>query len=160
MAIDKGDRIPSVTLYEMSADGPVPVSTDEFFGGRKVALFAVPGAFTPGCSQAHMPGFVTNADRILAKGVDRIACVAVNDAFVMDAWRRDQNADAIHALADGNAELTRAMGMDLDASGMGMGTRSKRYALIADDGVVQWLGVDDNPGNVDRSSAETLLGQL
>lgn len=159
MAISKGDRIPSGTLKVMGAKGPEDISTDEIFKGRKVVLFAVPGAFTPGCSQAHMPGFVANADKILAAGVDRIACLAVNDAFVMDAWRKDQNADQIMVLADGNADFVKKLGLALDATPMGMGTRSKRFALIANDGVVDWIDVDAS-GGVDKSSAEAVLEHL
>ncbi|MGD8430791.1 MAG: peroxiredoxin [Ectothiorhodospiraceae bacterium] len=158
MAIAVGDRIPSVTLKTMGANGPQDISTDEVFKGKRVVLFAVPGAFTPGCSQTHMPGFVVNVDAIRDKGVDTVACTAVNDAFVMDAWQKDQNAQEIDMLADGNAELARQLGLELDATGGGLGIRSKRYALIAEDGVVKWIGVDDK--GVDKSSAETVLSQL
>lgn len=158
MPIQVGDKIPDVELKTMGANGPEPISTQEVFSGKRVVLFAVPGAFTPGCSQAHMPGFVVNADKILAKGVDRIACVSVNDAFVMAAWQKDQNAEQILMLADGNAEFARALGLELDASGWGMGVRSQRFALIAEDGVVQWIGIDTK--GVDKSSAETVLSQL
>ncbi len=158
MPIQVGDKIPDVELKTMGANGPEPISTQEVFSGKRVVLFAVPGAFTPGCSQAHMPGFVVNADKILAKGVDRIACVSVNDAFVMSAWQKDQNAEQILMLADGNAEFARALGLELDASGWGMGVRSQRFALIAEDGVVQWIGIDTK--GVDKSSAETVLSQL
>lgn len=158
MPIQAGDRIPNVELKTMGANGPESISTEEIFSGKRVVLFAVPGAFTPGCSQTHMPGFVVNADKILAKGVDRIACVSVNDAFVMAAWQKDQNAEQILMLADGNAEFARALGLELDASGWGMGVRSQRFALIADDGVVQWIGIDTK--GVDKSSAETVLSQL
>ncbi len=158
MSLSVGDRIPSLTLKTNGPDGPTDVSTDQIFGGKRVVLFAVPGAFTPGCSNTHMPGFVVNADRILERGIDEIACVAVNDAFVMGAWQKDQNAERITMLADGNAELAKALGLELDASGNGMGTRSRRYALIADDGVVQYLGVDEK--GVRESSAETVLSQL
>lgn len=158
MAISVGDRIPSATLKTNGPDGPQDISTDQLFGGKRVVLFAVPGAFTPGCSNTHMPGFVVNVDRILEKGIDEVACLAVNDAFVMGAWQKDQNAERITMLADGNAEFTRALGLELDASGNGMGIRSKRYALVADDGVVQYLGVDAK--GVHESSAETVLAQL
>lgn len=158
MPIQVGDKIPDVELKTMGANGPEPISTQEVFSGKRVVLFAVPGAFTPGCSQAHMPGFVVNADKILAKGVDRIACVSVNDTFVMSAWQKDQNAEQILMLADGNAEFARALGLELDASGWGMGVRSQRFALIAEDGVVQWIGIDTK--GVDKSSAETVLSQL
>jgi peroxiredoxin len=158
MTIAVGDKIPSVDLKTMGPDGPQTISTDEVVRGKRVVLFGVPGAFTPGCSQTHMPGFVVNADKILAKGVDRIVCTAVNDAFVMDAWQKHQNADDILMLADGNAELTRQLGLERDATAAGMSIRCQRFALIADDGVVQWIGID--PKGVDQSSAETVLSQL
>ncbi|HYW92117.1 MAG TPA: peroxiredoxin [Gammaproteobacteria bacterium] len=159
MAISKGDRIPDGKLKVMGEKGPGDISTGEIFKGRKVVLFAVPGAFTPGCSQAHMPGFVANADKILNAGADRIACLAVNDAFVMDAWQKDQNADQIMVLADGNADFVKKLGLELDASAMGMGMRSKRFALIANDGAVEWIDVDES-GGVDKSSAEAVLRHL
>jgi len=158
MTIATGDRFPDVTIKTNGPEGPQDLNTGDFLAGRKVALFAVPGAFTPGCSNTHMPGFVVNADKILAKGVDAIACLAVNDAFVMGAWQRDQNAEAITMLADGNAELTRALGLEKDASGAGMGTRCQRFAMIVDDGVVKYLGIDAK--GVEQSSAETVLAQL
>lgn len=158
MSIKPGDRIPSATLQIMGEKGPQEITTEALFAGRKVVLFAVPGAFTPGCSNTHLPGFVVNADKIRAKGVDSIICLAVNDAFVMDAWGKTQNADAIEMVADGNAGLTRAMGLELDASGFGMGTRSKRYAMIVDDGVVKYLGVDNR--EIVDSSAEKVLSRL
>ncbi|MFD2190615.1 peroxiredoxin [Pistricoccus aurantiacus] len=158
MTITVGDRIPDVSIKTNGAKGPEDISTGELFAGKRVVLFAVPGAFTPGCSNTHMPGFVINADDILAKGVDTIACLAVNDAFVLDAWQKNQNAQRITMLADGNAEFTRALGLELDATGGGMGIRSKRFALIANDGVVEYLGVDAK--GVEKSSAETVLGQL
>lgn len=158
MPISTGDRIPDVTLKTNGANGPEDIATGELFAGKRVVLFGVPGAFTPGCSNTHMPGFVTKADEILAKGVDTIACMAVNDAFVMGAWQQDQNAQAFTMLADGNAEFTRALGLELDVSGAGMGTRCKRFALIANDGVVEYLGVDAK--GVQESSAETVLSRL
>ncbi|MDN3525919.1 peroxiredoxin [Halomonas sabkhae] len=157
MTIAIGDRIPDITLKTNGDQGPEDIATGELFAGKRVVLFAVPGAFTPGCSNTHMPGFVVNADKLLDK-VDVVACMAVNDAFVMDAWQKDQNAQQFTMLADGNAEFARALGLDMDASGGGMGTRSKRFALIANDGVVEYLGVDAK--GVDQSSAETVLGQL
>lgn len=159
MTIATGDHLPDVTLFTNAADGPAPVTTGEIFSGRKVVLFAVPGAFTPGCSNTHMPGFVVNADKLLAK-VDTVACVAVNDAFVMGAWQKDQNAEAITMLADGNADFTRAIGMDKDASAGGMGIRSLRYAMIVNDGVVEYLGVDTERGVIEASSADTVLSRL
>lgn len=158
MTIKVGDKLPSVELRTTGEKGPQTLSTEELFSGRRVALFAVPGAFTPGCSQTHMPGFVVNAERIFEKGVDQIACLATNDAFVMNAWQRDQNAEHILMLSDGNGDFIRQLGLELDATAMGMGIRSQRFALIANDGVVEWLGVDAK--GVDQSSAETLLGQL
>ena len=158
MTISVGDRIPDITLKTNGANGPEDISTGELFADKRVVLFAVPGAFTPGCSNTHMPGFVIKADDILTKGVDTIACMAVNDAFVMDAWQKNQNAEKITMLADGNAEFAKALGLELDASGGGMGTRSKRFALIANDGVVEYLGVDAK--GVQESSAETVLGKL
>ncbi|KAF0808568.1 MULTISPECIES: peroxiredoxin [Alcanivoracaceae] len=157
MTISVGDKLPDVTIKTNGAKGPEDLSTGDFFKGRKVVLFAVPGAFTPGCSVTHMPGFVVNADALLEK-VDAIACMAVNDAFVMGAWQQDQNAEHITMMADGNAEFTRALGLELDASGAGLGIRSQRFALIAEDGVVKYLGVDAK--GVDKSSAETVLAEL
>jgi glutaredoxin/glutathione-dependent peroxiredoxin len=154
-----GDRIPSATLFVMQGGRPSPVTTDEIFAGRKIVLFAVPGAFTPTCSEAHLPGFVANADKIKAKGVDRIVCVSVNDAFVMDAWGRDRHAGELVMAADGNAEFTRALGLDMDATGFGLGTRSRRYAMIVDDGVITRLNVDA-PGKFDVSRAEAILEAL
>lgn len=159
MSIDQGDRIPQATVKVMGEDGPENLSTEDVFAGKKVVLFAVPGAFTPGCTVTHLPGYVVHADSIREKGVDTIACVAVNDAFVMDAWGRSQNAENILMLADGNGELTRALGMEMDASGFGMGTRSKRYAMIVNDGVVEHLAVEP-AGGVDVSAAEKTLEKL
>lgn len=158
MAISEGDRIADVTIKTNGANGPEDINTGELFKGKKAVLFAVPGAFTPGCSNTHMPGFVVNADAIKEKGVDVIACTAVNDAFVMDAWQKDQNADAITMLADGNAELAKALGLELDATGGGLGIRSKRYAMILNDGVIEYLGVDEK--GVEKSSAEAVLEKL
>ncbi len=158
MSIATGDRIPSVQLKTNGPEGPQDITSDEVFNGKKVVLFAVPGAFTPGCSNTHMPGFVVKADEILAKGVDTIACTSVNDAFVMGAWQKDQNADKVLMLADGNADLAEALGLELDATGGGMGVRSKRYAMIVNDGVVEYLGVDTK--GVEQSSAEAVLAEL
>lgn len=159
MTIQIGDKIPECTLHTMGSEGPQPISTDDIFNGKKVVLFAVPGAFTPGCSNTHVPGFVVNADKIKAKGVDTIACLSVNDAFVMGAWGKAQNADEILMLADGNAEFTGKLGLELDASGFGMGKRSQRYAMIVEDGTVTTLNVEPGTG-VDVSSAETILEAL
>jgi peroxiredoxin len=159
MTISAGDRIPSATLQTMGEDGPAPITTDEIFAGKKVVLFAVPGAFTPGCSMTHLPGYVVNADKLKAAGVDTIACLSVNDAFVMDAWGKAQNAEHILMLADGNGDFTRTLGLELDGTGFGMGLRSQRYAMIVDDGTVSVLNVEAGPG-VDVSSAETILEAL
>ncbi|MED5411947.1 MAG: peroxiredoxin [Pseudomonadota bacterium] len=159
MTVQVGDKVPSATFKVMTADGPQDMSTDEVFSGKKVVLFAVPGAFTPGCSMTHLPGFVVNADAIKAKGADRIACLAVNDAFVMGAWGQAQNAEEILMLADGNGEFTAALGLELDASGFGMGNRAQRFGMIVDDGTVSYLGIEA-PGEIKVSSAETMLEQL
>ena len=159
MAISTGDRIPEVTLKIMGENGPEDINTADIFNGKKVVMFAVPGAFTPGCSMTHLPGFVINADKIKAAGVDTIVCISVNDAFVMGAWGQAQNAEEILMLADGNCELTAALGLELDGSGFGLGTRSQRYAMIIDDGVVSTLNIEEGPG-VNTSSAETILGLL
>lgn len=159
MSIQTGDKIPDVTLKVMGEKGPVDITTGEIFNGKKVVMFAVPGAFTPGCSMAHLPGYVVNADKIKEKGVDTIVCMAVNDAFVMDAWGKAQNAEELLMLADGNGELTAAMGLEMDGSGFGLGQRSKRFALIAEDGVVSFLAVEP-AGGIDVSAAEKILEQL
>jgi peroxiredoxin len=159
MTISVGDRIPNVVMNEMGKEGPVELSSEELFGGKKVVLFALPGAFTPTCSKAHLPGFVANADKIRAKGVDDIVCLSVNDAWVMDAWGKDQNADEIHMVADGSANFTEAVGLALDRTAGGMGIRSQRYAMIVDDGVVTALNVEE-PGKLEKSSAEAILAQL
>ena len=159
MAIQQGDKIPSCTLKVMGEKGPEDLSTDAIFNGKKVVVFAVPGAFTPGCSMTHLPGFVVSADKIKAKGVDSIVCVSVNDAFVMGAWGKDQNADELIMLADGNGELTNALGLELDGSGFGLGTRSQRYSMIVDDGTITALNVEPGPG-IEVSSAENILAAL
>lgn len=160
MSIKVGDKLPSATLYEMGADGPSAVSSDDFFKGRKVVLFAVPGAFTPTCSAKHVPGFLNNAAEIKAKGVDAIACVAVNDAFVMGAWGKDQGVgDNISMLADGSGEFTKALGLELDLGARGLGLRSKRYAMVVEDGVVKTLNEEEG-GALTHSSAESVLEAL
>ena len=160
MTIAVGDKIPSCSLTHMTAEGPAPISTDELFGGKKVVLFAVPGAFTPTCSAKHLPGFVSNADQLKAKGADTIACMSVNDVFVMDAWGKDQSAGGkVEMLADGNGEFTKALGLELDATGFGMGSRSQRFSLIAEDGVVTHLNLEEG-GAFQNSSAEVALSQL
>ncbi len=159
MPISTGDRIPDVTIKTNGPDGPEDIATGELFAGKRVVLFGVPGAFTPGCSNTHMPGFVAQADKVLEKA-DTLACMAVNDAFVMRAWQKDQNAQAILMLADGNAEFTRALGMEKDASGACMGVRRLRFALVAEDGVVTYVGIDTERGVVDKSSVDTVLAHL
>ncbi|MEE9209693.1 MAG: peroxiredoxin [Kiloniellales bacterium] len=160
MTIQAGERIPSATLYRMTENGPEAITTDEIFKGKKVVLFAVPGAFTPTCSAKHLPGFVGKADEIKAKGVDTIACLSVNDAFVMGAWGKDQGAgDKVLMLADGSAELTKAMGLEIDLTPRGLGVRSDRYAMIVEDGEVTLLN-REAPRAFDVSSAETVLAAL
>lgn len=160
MTIQIGDRIPEVTLTQMTADGPKPLTTADVFAGKKVVLFGVPGAFTPTCSARHLPGYIERHADLAAKGVDTVACVAVNDAFVMGAWGKAQEADGkVLMLADGNAELTKKLGLELDASAFGMGTRSRRFALYAEDGVVKALEVEPGPG-LTVSSAESILAKL
>ena len=159
MAISEGDKLPEVTMYIMKDGRPTPVTTDDLFSGKKVVLFAVPGAYTPTCSQAHLPGFVVNADAIKAKGVDDIICVSVNDAFVMESWGNDKNADELLMVGDGNGEFAKALGLEMDGSGFGLGTRSQRFAMIVEDGVVSKLNVEA-PGQFEISSAETILEAL
>jgi peroxiredoxin len=161
MTISVGDKMPDATFNVMTAEGPGQMTTAELFDGRKVAIFAVPGAFTPTCHMKHLPGFVSNADALKAKGVDTIACVSVNDVFVMDAWAEHSGAkDKITFLADGSANFTKAIGMELDASGFGMGIRSKRYAMLVDDGVVKVINEEEAPGTAEISSAEEILKAL
>ena len=160
MTINVGDRIPSATLTRASADGPQPVSTDDYFAGRKIALFSVPGAFTPTCSARHLPGFIERADELGAKGVDEVACVSVNDAFVLQAWAAHSGAEGkITMLADGNGDFAEALGLAADFSKFGMGKRGQRWSAIVDDGVVKELNVEE-PGAFSVSSAEFLSAQL
>jgi glutaredoxin/glutathione-dependent peroxiredoxin len=159
MTIKAGDRVPSVTLRYLSADGPQAVPSEEFFKGRKVALFAVPGAYTRTCSQRHLPSYVSNAAALKAKGVDTIACLAVNDLFVMNAWGKEHGADQLVMLGDGSADFTKAIGLDLDRISAGMGIRSQRYSMLVEDGVVTKLNVEPS-GEYGVSSGETLLSQL
>jgi len=160
MTIQVGDKIPAChTLRVFGAKGPQAITTDELFAGKKVVMFAVPGAFTPGCSMTHLPGFVVEADKIKAKGVDSIICVSVNDAFVMHAWGEAQNAEHLIMLADGSAEFTRAMGLELDLVDKGMGVRCKRMAMVIDKGVVTHLAIEP-PGGIVESSAEAILKVL
>ena len=142
MTISVGDRIPSTTITKVTENGPDQVSSDEFFKGRKVALFAVPGAFTPTCSAKHLPGFVEKEAALKAKGIDEVACTSVNDAFVMDAWGKSAGAGDITLLADGNGDFAKAIGLTMDGSGFGMGTRSQRYSMLVNDGVVEQLNVE------------------
>ena len=159
MSIATGDKIPAVTMKVMGEKGPQDITTDEVFAGKKVVLFAVPGAFTPGCTVTHLPGYVVQADKIKAKGVDTIACLSVNDAFVMDAWGKSQNAEEILRLADGNGTFTKAVDLEMDAAGFGMGTRSKRYAMIVENGVVTHLAVEP-AGGIEVSAADAILALL
>jgi peroxiredoxin len=161
MAIKVGDRVPNGTFTVMTAEGPKPKTTDELFKGKKVVLFAVPGAFTPTCNNLHMPSFLNNADAIKAKGVDTIAVTGVNDVFVMEAWKKANNAGGkIDFLADGNGDFAKAIDMAFDGSGNGLGTRSKRYSMLVEDGVVKKLNIEDAPGKCDISGGQALLGQL
>ena len=159
MTISVGDTLPDVPLAKASSEGPQPTSTGEYFGGKRVALFAVPGAYTPTCSAKHLPSYVEKAAELKGKGVDEIACTSVNDAFVMSAWNRDQGSEDITMIADGNGQLADALGLTMDGSKFGMGTRSQRYSMIVNDGVVEQLNVEA-PGEYQASSAETLLTQL
>ena len=158
MTIKVGDKIPAGMFTMMGAEGPIGISTSEIFDGKKVVLFAVPGAFTPTCSVSHLPGFVVHVDDIKAKGVDTVACMSVNDVFVVDAWGKASNAEHLLMLADGNADFTTAIGLTLDGTGFGMGTRSQRFAMVVDNGVVSLLNVDQ--AALEGSSAEAILAAL
>jgi glutaredoxin/glutathione-dependent peroxiredoxin len=161
MAIKVGDKLPEAKFRVMGGEGPAWKTTDEVFKGKKVALFAVPGAFTPTCSNLHMPSFLNNIDAIKAKGVNTVAVTGVNDVFVMEAWKKANNAAGkIEFLADGNGEFAKAIGMDFDASGNGLGTRSKRYSMLVDDGTVKKLNIEEAPGKCDVSGGQALLAQL
>ena len=161
MPISVGEKLPDATFKVMTADGPADKTTGEVFSGKKVVLFAVPGAFTPTCHQKHLPGFVENLGAFKAKGVDVVACTAVNDVFVMDAWAKANAAeDTIAFLADGNAEFAKAIGLDLDATGLGLGIRSRRYAMLVDDGVVKIMNIEEVPSSAEKSSAESLLKSM
>ena len=160
MAVKEGDKVPSGTFKTMTADGPKDVTTDELFKGKTVALFSVPGAFTPTCSAKHLPGFVQNAAALKAKGVDTIACTAANDVFVMNAWGKDQGcADKVVMLADGSADFAKSLGLQLDLTARGMGMRAQRYSMVVKDGVISKLNVEA-PGAFEVSSAEHMLSQL
>jgi glutaredoxin/glutathione-dependent peroxiredoxin len=160
MTINIGDKLPSATLIQMKDDAPRPVKTDEFFANRKVVLFAVPGAYTPTCSAKHLPGFVHNAEAMKAKGIDAVACVSVNDAFVMGAWGNEHmTGERVLMLADGNGDFTKALGLEMDATKYGMGLRSQRYAMLVDNGVVRKLFLEE-PGAFSISSAEHMLKEI
>lgn len=160
MSLKVGDALPEISFMTPTADGPAPLTTREVFAGKRVALFAVPGAYTPTCSAKHLPGFRDQAAELKAKGIDAIACTSVNDVFVMGAWAKDQNVDGdMIMLADGNGDFAKAIGLELDASGFGMGGRSQRYSLIANDGIVEQINVEDG-GDFKVSSADYMLDQL
>ncbi len=160
MTIKVGDSIPDATLVKVTTAGPTPVTTADMFGGRTVALFSVPGAFTPTCSAKHLPGFVTNADTIRSHGVDEILCIAVNDAFVMAAWAKSADAgEKVTMIADGSADFTKALGLEMDATRFGMGIRGQRFSMLVKDGIVTHLNIED-PGAFAVSSAEHMMAQL
>ncbi|HEY4859085.1 MAG TPA: peroxiredoxin [Xanthobacteraceae bacterium] len=160
MSIKVGERLPQAKFRVMTAEGPAWKSTDDIFKGKKVALFAVPGAFTSTCHKMHVPSIVQNADALKAKGVNTVAVTSVNDVFVMDAWQKASGADNVEFLADGNGEFAKAIDLTLDASGNGLGLRSKRYAMLVDDGVVKKLNIEEAPGKVEVSGGEALVKQL
>jgi glutaredoxin/glutathione-dependent peroxiredoxin len=161
MPIKAGDKLPNATFRVMTAEGPKPRTTDEIFKGKKVALFGVPGAFTPTCSNLHLPSFLNNTGAFKAKGVDTIAVTAVNDVFVMNQWQKSSGAEGkIEFLADGSGEFAKAIDMAFDASANGLGTRSRRYSMLVDDGVVKQVNVEDAPGKCDISGGQALLGQI
>ncbi len=161
MAIQVGDKMPAGSFKQKTADGVGDISTDDLFAGKKVVLVAVPGAFTPTCSAKHLPGYVEAVEAFRSKGVDSLACLSVNDAFVMEAWGRDQSAEGkVVMLADGNGAYTKALGMDMDLSAAGLGVRSKRFAIVVDDGTVSHLAAEESPGVLDVSSAESVLAAL
>jgi peroxiredoxin len=160
MSIKVGDKLPDATFMEMTADGPAPLSTADVFGGKTIALFAVPGAYTPTCSAKHLPGFVDKLDELKGKGVDEVVCTSVNDVFVMGAWGKSAGADGkVRMLADGNGTFAKALGLEMDGSGFGMGQRSQRYSMIVKDGTVAELNVEQG-GEFKVSSADYMLGQL
>lgn len=160
MTIQVGERLPQVTFRVMTADGPAAKTTDDLFKGRKVVLVAVPGAFTPTCHRNHLPGYVEKRDEIKAKGVDAILVTAVNDVFVLDAWSKATGADGIEFLSDGNGDFAKAIGLAMDGSGFGLGTRSQRYSMVVEDGVVKALNVEDAPSKAQNSGAENILKDL
>jgi len=158
--IQVGEKLPEATFRTLTASGPKEIKASEFFRGRKVVLFAVPGAFTPTCQNQHLPSFVKNAAALKAKGVKEIACVAVNDMFVLDAWQKATGATGVTFLSDGNADFSRAIGMTFDGAGFGMGIRSLRYAMVVDDGVVKTLEVEESPGACSISSGDSILKEI
>ena len=161
MTIKLGDRLPEATFRTMTADGPKGRSTADVFKGRKVVLFAIPGAFTPTCHRNHLPGYLANLDAIKARGVDAVAVISTNDAFVMDAWAKATGADGkIEFLSDGNADFAKAIGLEMDRSDIGFGIRTQRYSMLVDDGVVRALNTGDTPGTLDSSGAEKMLSQI
>jgi glutaredoxin/glutathione-dependent peroxiredoxin len=160
MSIKVGERLPQAKFRVMTAEGPAWKSTDDIFKGKKVALFAVPGAFTSTCHKMHVPSIVQNADALKAKGVNTVAVTSVNDVFVMDAWQKASGAENVEFLADGNGEFAKAIDLTLDASGNGLGLRSKRYAMLVDDGVVKKLNIEEAPGKVEVSGGDALVKQL
>jgi peroxiredoxin len=161
MTIKVGERLPNVTLRLITEDGPLPVATNDFFGGKKVVLFGLPGAFTPTCHKNHLPGFITNEQAFKDKGVDAIAMTAVNDHFVLSAWSKATGSDGkVNFLADGNGDFAKAIGLELDAKAGGLGVRSKRYSMLVEDGVVKKLNVEEAPGKVDLSGAEHILAEI
>ena len=160
MTIQVGDHLPQATFRVMGPDGPTAKTTDDVFKGRRVVLVAVPGAFTPTCHRNHLPGYVTRRGDILARGIDAIAVTSVNDVFVLEAWSKSAGAEGIEFLADGNGDFAKALGLDMDGTGFGLGVRSKRYAMVVEDGVVRVLNVEDSPSKADQSGAETLLKAL
>ena len=159
MTIKVGDRLPDVQLSLATPEGPVPVKSTDFFAGKRIALFAVPGAYTPTCSAKHLPSYVEKAADLKGKGIDEIVATSVNDAFVLGAWNKDQGSADITMLADGNGDLDKGLGLEMDGSKFGMGQRSQRYSMIVNDGIVEQLNVEA-PGEYSASSAETMLGQL
>jgi peroxiredoxin len=161
MTIQIGDTMPDGVLMQMTSEGPAPVTTGDLFGGKKVVVFAVPGAFTPTCSAKHVPGFVSKADQLKAKGVDSIACLSVNDVFVMDAWGKDQSVgDKVMMLADGSGDYVTNLGLQLDLTPRGMGVRATRFAMIVNDGKLEHLAIESNPGELTSSGADAILEKL
>ena len=161
MTISVGDKLPEATLRELTDDGPASFTTSEVFGGKKIALFAVPGAFTPTCHAKHVPSYLDNLDALSTKGIDEVVCIAVNDIFVLNEWAKATGGKGkIRFLSDGNAEFTKAAGLELDASGLGLGVRSTRFAMLVDDGTVTWMEVEEAPGTMERTGADMMLKAL